>query len=109
MDISNWATLAGVIIAVAAHLIIVSSKISKFIGVTEENLKSLKEKIDAVGVLCTSCYLKIRVDKIEKRQDELREELPDRLTNIERDIKGIKETLQQDRNRTGKKDRATDR
>ena len=107
MDISNWATLAGIIIAVATHLLVVSSKISKFMGVTEESFRSLRDKMETVSGICANCYLKARVEKVERRQDELREELPERLTNIERDIRGIKETLQQDR--TGRKDRTTDR
>ena len=100
MEISNLTTVLIVVVAMGSHLVIVTNKISKFMGTTEETLKSLKEQITNVSSICSNCYLKDRINKVEDKQDELRKDwkdLPARLSIIERDIKLILKVQDRDR------------
>lgn len=97
MDISNLITLLGVFAAIITHLMIVSAKISKFVGTTEQYLANLTERIDGMEDNHQHCQVRTRIDKAEQRQEVLRDKfLPDltqRLARMEQEILDVKVRL----------------
>ena len=97
LDISNWFTLIGVVITVVAHAAFVSSKISKFMGTTEQCLVNLSQRIDGVEGNHHNCEMRRRITEVEKKQSDLRDEdmpkIKERLAKIEQDLLDIKRRL----------------
>lgn len=94
MDSHELYTLAGVIIALAAHLVIITGKISRFMGETVADINSLHRSIEdlrhtlkEVGMLCKDCTLRKEVQKIEDHQQELKDEFADEFKSIRVEIR----------------------
>jgi cell shape-determining protein MreC len=111
MDISNIGLLIGIVLSVGSHLVIVSSKISKFMGTTEQCLLNVNRRIDEVEKNHHSCDMKRRMYEVERKQGELRDEMPERLARIEEELSQlkqkvdeIKQDMKAERNRRDRRD-----
>ena len=89
MDLSHWIAIAGIIIAVAVHSAVISSKISRFMGMTEEYMRHTNKRIDQMQDTHDTCYVRERLRILEGKQGEM----PERLARIEQEIKGLQDKI----------------
>lgn len=105
ITLGNLIQLAALVVTIAGGVIYWS----KFAARTEIRLHMIEKKIDEIATGCKACSVWSRLDRIEKKQHDMREELPARLARIENDLVHIKDMLEIGQvNRKGRRDRADD-
>lgn len=98
MSTSEILTLIGIILALVAHVIYISHKISRFIGETQadrqlirEDIASIKEVLKETAAMCKTCNLRSYVEKVDDRQREMRDKtLPDMFGELKDEISSLK-------------------
>ncbi len=73
----NIPTAITIIAAMAVHLVIITYKISRFMGVVDTLLKMMND----------------RIEKLEDWQNAIRDKMPEQLKSLEKDVLNIKDRL----------------